>query len=70
LRRPAASLAAEKAVAPSIGFRFRSDWTYQDPDDWDPFTGRLDICRYMHADVEEVSLTPSPQLPTNVLAVW
>ncbi len=30
----------------------------------------VDLCPRFHAEIEEVSLTPTPQLPTEVLAVW
>ena len=69
LAQNAAGLAYEHAVAPSIGVRFDSEWDHLDPADWDPHSGRLDLCRHWHAEVEEVSLTPSPQLPTRVLMV-
>jgi hypothetical protein len=65
----AAELAAHKRVAPSIGFRFEADWVFIDPADWDPVAGRLDICRFVDADLQEVSLTPSPQLATSILSV-
>jgi hypothetical protein len=69
LPQVAASLAAEGAVAPSIGFRFESDWTHVDPDEWDPHVGDIDHCRYRYADIAEVSLTPDPQFPTRIYSV-
>jgi hypothetical protein len=69
LAQVAADLANQRAVAPSVGVRFDSRWTFTDPSEWDPYTGRVDLCRHVNADVQEVSLTPTPQLPTRVLSV-
>lgn len=65
-----ADLANERALAPSIGFRSHNTWTHLDPGDWNPDTGHVDQCRFLHhSDVEEVSMTDRPQMPTRVLAV-
>lgn len=61
-----AQAAADRLVAPSIGVRFESDWTHPSPDEWDPHGPCLDVCRHIGATVEEVSLTPTPQLPTAI----
>jgi hypothetical protein len=72
-RRPFAQNAADRAaarlVAPRISVRYDSIWSCYDPDDWNPHDGRLDLCRHVHATVEEVSPTPNPQLPTRILSV-
>jgi hypothetical protein len=64
-----AQAAADGIVAPSIGVRFTSDWIHPAPDEWDPYTGIVDWTIHRAATVEEVSLTPMPQLPTRIDSV-
>ena len=65
-----AQAARDRIVYPSVGVRFDSTWVHPDPDEWDPYTGVLDWCTHTDATVEEVSLTPSPQLPTVIESVY
>jgi hypothetical protein len=51
-----------------MGFRFRSTF-HPSPSEWDPYTDSLDYCIHTDTEVEEVSMTPDPQLPTSVTTV-
>jgi hypothetical protein len=65
-----AAAAADRLIYPSVGVRFESDWVHPLPDEWDPYDGTLDVCVHRWAQVAEVSMTPNPQLPTNIEHVW
>jgi hypothetical protein len=65
-----AQAAADGIVAPSIGVHYMRDRSHPDPDEWHPYPGVLDWCWHMWANVEEVSLTPTPQFPTTINHVW
>jgi phage head maturation protease len=73
---PVAQHAARAAERGELGLsmlvRLHTRWlAHPSPDEWSPADGVLDVCVHDHANIEAVSLTPSPTFPQATVArVW